>query len=133
MKTRKILFIFNALTLFRGEGLCEYPSLLSTEQEITSICKNRFEKKQECSREFGKLHLKALVYFDKDHWTLWINNKIIRPENSHAIKGFCLENITFRNATFSWVVPPSLIPKKFTLNPGQTYDLNEHKIIDGTN
>lgn len=105
-------------------NVCAYPSLFFTQDEMSLIQENRtFE-------DSGKLLLLAIVYCDRHHWSLWINHKIIRPENSSEIEGFQIEEVKPFEVTFSWYPQDSKLKKTFTLRPHQAFIRREQKIID---
>jgi hypothetical protein len=125
MKTKGFLSVFLFLW---GNELFAYTSLFFTEEDIKSIRENQLDEQPHSLN----LHLSALIYMDQNHWTMWANHKIIRPETHGDIDGFHLQRVTPHEATFSWIPAESLIPKTFTLRPSQTYVGKEQKVIDET-
>ncbi|OJW51045.1 MAG: hypothetical protein BGO67_11985 [Alphaproteobacteria bacterium 41-28] len=109
-----------------GNELFAYPSLFFTEEDIKSIREDQLDEQPHSLN----LHLSALLYIDQNHWSMWINHKIIRPETCHDIDGFHLEGVTAYGATFSRISSESLIPRTFTLRPFQTYIAREQKVVD---
>jgi hypothetical protein len=114
MRTKSLWGILFSLW---GDVLFAHPSLFFTEEDIKAIRDKARGEKDDCL----KLHLSALIYMDKNHWCLWVNHKIIRPETRGDIDGFYLESVMPHKVTFSWTPPESLTPKTFTLYPSQTY------------
>jgi len=114
MKTR-ILLSLSVAFVWKIE-LYAYPSLLLTQEEISSI-----QESQTCFKDSKRLFLQAIVYFDKDHWCLWINHKIIRPENRDELEDFHIESVEPFEVTFSWFPIDSKEQERFTLRPGQTF------------
>ena len=111
-----ILFLFLTET-----PLLAHLSLLLTEKEVNLIHESLPSHDPHPSSDPGKLHLSAMIYIDEDHWSLWVNDKIIRPETRDNIEGFHLEKVTHEGATFSWTPPNGTVPVTFTLIPPQTY------------
>ena len=110
MRVRLLSFLF---ILSRSEALLAHPSLFFTQEEIDSL------RGQE-DNALEKLNLSAIVYLDKDHWSLWINHKIIRPENRHDLSGFKIEDVTPFEVKFSSTDPLISPPSFFTLRPHQS-------------
>lgn len=124
MKTKVLLsFIF----AFWFNELFAYPSLFYTDQDMEAIHEKGLDEKTRSQR----LYLSALIYLDQNHWCLWVNHKIMRPETSHSIDGFHLERVMPHEVTFSWIPQDSTMPNTFTLRPSQTYVANEQKIVAG--
>lgn len=92
-----------------GEPLFAHPSLFFTQEEIQSLNNQ--------GNELKKLNLSAIVYIDKNHWSLWINNKVIRPENRHDLSGVKIEEVTPFEVKFS----KTDSSESFILKPYQTY------------
>ncbi len=113
MKTKALACVF----LFAwGNALLAYPSLFFTDEEIKCIHEEGKDKKAHNL----KLHLSALIYRDENHWSLWVNHKIMCSEMHGGIDGFHLERVKPHEVTFSWIPSDSLIPKTFKLRPSQT-------------
>ncbi|HUX79398.1 MAG TPA: hypothetical protein VMW10_06615 [Alphaproteobacteria bacterium] len=104
-----------------GNELIAFPSLFFTDEDIKAIR----ESKRDKTAHSLKLHLSALVYRDQNHWSLWVNHKIIRPETHRDIDGFHLERVMPHEVTFSWIARDSTTPIIFTLRPSQTYVTKE--------
>lgn len=104
----RIRFISLLFLWGSGEPLFAHPSLFFTQEEIDSL------SGQEDG--FKTLHLSAIVYLDKDHWSLWINDKVIRPQNKHALSGFKIEEVTPFEVKFS----KTDSSESFILKPYQT-------------
>ena len=117
----KSKIFFSVLISLKGNILSAHPSLFFTKEEVNHIRECFSSKENSNLRDSGRLSLSALMYFDEGHWSLWVNDKIINPENSHEIKDFHLEKVTPREVEFSWTPPDSSTPIKFTLHPYQTY------------
>lgn len=47
------------------------------------------------------LHLYAIIYGDENHWSLWINEDVITPENQHILKNLIIKKVTPERVTFS--------------------------------
>jgi len=131
MKNKILLSLF---LLLKGNMLSAYPSLLLTEEEVNHIRESlsgREKGNLEESFKGKNLYLSAIIYVDESNWSLWLNNKIIRPETLSDIDGFHLEKVTPQGAKFSWTPPDTVIPATFTLHPYQTYLTKNQKIVDG--
>ena len=72
------------------------------------------------------LSLTSLIYYDDNHWSLWLNNKLFRPENVDELDDYELEKITPGGAHFFC----HLNQKSFLLHPHQVYMPFEEKILD---
>ncbi len=130
MKNR---ILFALLIILKGSSLFAYPSLFFTEDETSSILENLHESNtlERAFENFGKLYLSAIVYFDEDHWSLWVNNLILRPDTPQDIESFHLEAVTPKSVKFSWRPSDGSPSKTFTLHPHQTYIAKNEMIIDG--
>lgn len=113
--------VFTSVLSIWGSELIAYPSLFFTDEDIKAIQEGESDK----TSHRLKLHLSALVYRDQNHWSLWVNHKIIRPETHRNIDGFHLERVRPHEVTFSWISRDSTTPKTFTLRPPQTYVAKE--------
>lgn len=116
----KVFMIF----FFLVPSLWASSSLFFTKDEINLI--HSANKKTAESSE--TLHLSAIIYVNKDHWSLWLNNKFIRPQQPLKIKGLQVEQVTPHKVKFIWRSPASSNPLKFTLCPNQTFLLNEREV-----
>ena len=65
-----------------------YPSLFFKDEEIVHFYKN-----QKVPYSQNDLTLLAILYYDANHWTLWINDKIIRPDNIQELEGFHIKKV----------------------------------------
>src|SRR5258708_24987872 len=92
------------LLLFCSPLLAQ-PSLLFTEKEVELIHENISHQTDQQHPEMlsGRLYLEAIVYVDADHWTLWLNNKMIHSHDPHTIDGFHIDKVTAVNVIFSWI------------------------------
>ena len=106
MLVRLLSFLF---IICSGKALQAHSSLFFTQEEID------FLDIQSDAPE--KLNLSAIVYLDKEHWSLWINDKVIRPTNLHDLSGFTVEEVTPFEIKVSPVSPET---SSFTLRPYET-------------
>lgn len=98
-------------------------SLLFIDEEvkyIREIYSNQKTNVQEDSSE--KLSLTAIVYFDENHWALWVNNKIIEPKTRDQFDHVYIEKVRSDEVIFSW---KSLHSKTISLHPPQTIILQK--------
>ena len=116
MKSKILLSMFISL---KGNILSAHPSLFFTNDEIGHIRKCLAGK--EVLGNMSQLFLSGIVFLDEEHWSLWVNNKIIRPENRHEIEGFYLEQVRPKGVKFSWIPSGTSNQILFTLHPYQTY------------
>ena len=110
-------------------------SLFFTEREVHLIHQNispQNELKKDISNS-GDLYLSAIVYVDESHWSLCLNNRIIRSDGLHQIDGFHIEEVAPLKVKFSWLPPHSALPLSFTLHPNQMFLPNENRIIPKIN
>jgi len=116
---------------FSPYPLGSYPSLLLTEHEIRLIhqhlsLENNLQHNDSNPSNFS---LSGIIYVDEHHWSLWLNKRMIRPDNLDQIKGVRIEKVTPLLVKFSWVPPRSTIPTPFTLRPNQTYLGKENRVM----
>lgn len=109
------------IVLLLSPSLWAFPSLFFTKDEINVI--HSIDKKTEESSDM--LHLSAIIYVNKDHWSLWLNHKLIQSNHPCFIDGLHIEHITPHTVTFSWNPPNASKPSKFTLRPNQRFLLKE--------
>ncbi|MBY0501807.1 MAG: hypothetical protein K2P93_07385 [Alphaproteobacteria bacterium] len=122
----KILIFFSAiLTLWVRESLLAYPSLFFSEEEIESIHIKSEKRSNNICAVKETIMLSAIVYLDKENWTLWINDKIIHTKNEHSIHGFQIHKVTPSEVKFL------SSSKTITLRPSQNYSVQDDKILDG--
>jgi hypothetical protein len=113
----KVFMIF----FFLIHSLWASPSLFFTKDEI-----NLIHSVNKRTTEISEtLHLSAIIYLNQDHWSLWLNNKLIRPQQPLNIKGLQVEQVTPHHVRFVWHSPASSEDLKFTLRPNQIFLLNE--------
>lgn len=111
MNTRTFLFLlfFSGLETWISPGLFAQFSLFSSSQ------------KRDVSSEPSKLcpapiQLYAIIYTDDQHWSLWINDQIITPENQHILKNLVIKKVTPERVTFS-ILSSGNREKNVTLSP----------------
>lgn len=120
------------LLFWEGNELSAFPSLFFTKEQISSISQNIFIEDADAKEKVSRtLSLSSLVFVDNEQWSLWVNNTIICPNTPHRIVGLQVENVTPQTVKFSWTFPETATPITFTLQPHQTYLLDEQKVIDG--
>lgn len=115
----------NIVFLLNWHDLWAQPSLFLSTEEIYSIYSHLPSPiiEKPCGSE--SLSLLAILYVDKNHWSVWANNRILRSEISLDIDGFHIEQILFNSVTFSWISTDSSTVITFSLRPGQTYKKEE--------
>lgn len=120
----KVFFLLTA-------SLCAHASLLFTESEVRLIQQNTAPqtKLNRGTSKSEELYLSAIVYVDKSHWSLCLNNRIIRSDRSHQIDDFHIEDVSPLRVKFSWVPPNSAQPITFTLRPYQIFLPNENRVM----
>lgn len=87
-----------------------YPSLFFKDEEVARL----HESNQETC---GALSLSAILYYDESHWSLWINDKIICPENAQEMEGFHIKKVSPHEVEFSHLSTEGEILETFTLRP----------------
>jgi|GEM_PF-3695226 len=87
-----------------------YPSLFFTDEEIA----RGHEKNQ---KTWGTPSLSAILYHDEDHWAVWINDKIIRPDNVQEVEEFHIENVSLQDVIVSRPSPEGEGVETLTLRP----------------
>jgi hypothetical protein len=104
-------------------SLLANPSLLFTDEEVSYIRENYLNQKTDVQEDSSeKLSLTAIVYFDENHWALWVNNKVIEPESRDQLELVYVEKVSPDEVIFSWKALPS---KTFSLSPPQTISLQK--------
>lgn len=97
---------------------------LAQDPEPTDIKENDIclmtEKKQPESHLF---YFSALIYFDSNKWTLWINDEKIQPNQQ------C--QLPFKINVQQNCVILTVDNKDYTLMPDQSFNLDDKKIING--
>jgi hypothetical protein len=104
--------------------------LFFTDEEIKAIHDHLSSHSLEKPPLMETLSLSAIIYIDANHWTLWINNTILRSYSSRDIAGFHIEDVRPDRVTFSWRPQGATISLTFTLLPHQTYRVKEQRIIE---
>lgn len=94
------------------ENAHTYPSLFFKDEEIARL----HESNQETCEA---LSLSSILYYDESHWCLWINDKIIRPENAEELMEFQIEKVSPDEVEFSQRSAEGKISEIFTLRPYQ--------------
>lgn len=98
-------------------NLLANPSLLFTDEEVSNIRENYSNQKTDVQEDSSeKLFLTAIVYFDENHWALWVNNKVIKPETRDQLGLVYVEKVSPDEVTFSLASSPST---RFSLYPPQ--------------
>lgn len=122
-----IIYIFFLLI----PSLWAHSSLFFTDSEIHLIHQNLLSqnKSNNTTSNSEELYLSAIVYIDGGHWTLWLNNRMIRSNDPYQIKGFRIDKVTPLEVKFSWPGSPSAILKTFTLHPNQVFCTKESRGI----
>ena len=101
---------------------CLFLSLFFSENEIALIKENLVDSKAYSQN----LSLTSLIYYDDNHWSLWLNKKLFHPENIHELENYELKKVTPTGAHFSC----RLNQKTFSLHLYQVYAPLEEKIFD---
>lgn len=96
-------------------------SLLLTEEEISLIHQNLSTTGDKTTANLKNIRLVSIIYLDEFHWSLWVNDSLMRAETVHDVEGFHVEKVTPHGAKFSWTHPGTSFPIMFTLQPNQTY------------
>lgn len=91
-----------------------YPSLFFKDEEIVHFYKN---KKAPCSQ--NDLTLLAILYYDNNHWTLWINDKVIRPDNIQELGGVHIKKVSADEVELSKLSEKGEHLETVTLQPYQ--------------
>lgn len=87
-------------------------SLFFKEEEISHIQEDKHDVLR-CE----EIKLFAILYTNDQHWSLWINDKVIRPENRHDLGEVCIKKVTPDEVTFSYTSSKDADVKTFTLRP----------------
>jgi hypothetical protein len=125
MSHRLLIFLTIITFLWGGERLLAYPSLFFSEEEIESIQTNVKKNYNNILAEKEIIKLSAIVYLNKENWTLWINDKIIHTKNGNSIYGFQIQEVTPSEVKFL------SSSKTIILRPSQNYSVQDDKILDG--
>ncbi len=104
------IFFENACAFAEMMNAPPYPSLFFKDDEIARL----HESNQETC---GALSLSAILYYDENHWSAWINDKIIRPDNTQDLEGFHIEKISPDEVEFSQRSAEGEILETFSLRP----------------
>lgn len=101
---------------------CLLLSLFFSENEVKLIKEGLVNTKTQSQN----LSLTSLIYYDDNHWSLWLNKKLFHPENIHELEGYELKKVTSTGAHFFC----RLNHKTFSLHLHQVYVPFEEKIFD---
>src|SRR5947208_16308278 len=121
----------NVFILLMKTQLLAHPTLLLTKEEIDYIQKNFSKNEKNASSNQAKLYLSAIIYIDTFHWSLQINDKIIRSDNFPNNDHFHIEKVLPHKVMFSWVSKDTGMTYRFYLRPHQTYFASSQKIVEG--
>jgi hypothetical protein len=106
------LFLRGLCAFAEGTDMKSYPSLFFNDEEMVYFYKN---KKVPCSQ--NDLILLGILYYDKSSWSLWINDKIIHPDNVQELEGFHIEKVAPDEVEFSRLSDEGKEGENFTLQP----------------
>ncbi len=106
------LFAMTTSTLATTPNAVLHSSLFFQEEEIAHIHEDKRD-----ALKFGEIKLFAILYTDDQHWSLWINDKMIHPENMHDLMGVRIKKVTPDEVTFSYISSKNAGVKTFTLRP----------------
>lgn len=81
--------------------------------------------------KLGALYLGSILYVDSDHWTVWLNDRVIHAGDSLQFENFHLHNILPDGVSLSWRPEGSLKPVNVELNPHQTYLCEKDAVVSG--
>ncbi|MBS0272406.1 MAG: hypothetical protein JSR85_07160 [Proteobacteria bacterium] len=118
--------ILVSLFVFLGmNSILAHPSLFSREGQISSL-----NTTEELNQRDEDIFISGLIYFDQEHWCLWVNAKMMTPEAERKIGNYYLESVTPHYAEFSYT-SSQLAEKKFLrIRPQQAPIIGEKKIVD---
>lgn len=89
-----------------------YSSLFFKDEEIAHFYKN-----EKAPYSQNDLTLLAILYYDATHWALWINDKVIRPDNVQELEGFHIEKVSLQEVTLTHPSPEGKELETLTLRP----------------
>ncbi len=114
--------------------------------------KNQFTEELKIIEEKSRIYLGSILYFSKNNWSVWINDKIISSDNNKPSNELFIRSINGKKANIVWSLSPSkwqilmgknleendsrvnknnLIIVKFSLQNNQSFLLKENKVIEG--
>lgn len=128
MKNKVLLALCIVL---KSEVSLAYPSLFLTDEEINLIHQNFNSTTDKTTANLKNLRLSSIIYIDASHWSLWVNDRMLRTDAVHDIEGFHLEKVMPEGAKFSWTPPGTSTPITFTLQPNQIFIVKTQKIVAG--
>ena len=131
MKSKFYLLKFIPLYFIFTYNLLAQPSLFFTDQELKIIHETIFlkSKSNETKTNYKVINLSAILYVDKNHWTLWLNDQVIHGVAPLPIAGFRIEKVTPHRVEFSWIPSHSTVRRRLTLRPRQVFLEKNDRII----
>ena len=120
--------------------------------EENSDNEDQFSEESKIIEEKSRIYLGSILYFSKNNWSVWINDKIISSDNNKPSKEIFIRDLNGKKANIIWSLSPSkwqilmgksleendsrvnknnLIIVKFTLQNNQSFLLKENKVIEG--
>ncbi|MBP9753051.1 MAG: hypothetical protein KBD31_04505 [Proteobacteria bacterium] len=121
-----IIFCITFIKVEASDQNIKQESLKKTEVALLKKEKNKEDKNFQSSIHPQIFYLSTIVYCDKDHWTIWLNDEQITPSQAQHLN-------------FNILVMPDCIKIKqidsekeaYTLKPHQTIDLKTGRIFCG--
>jgi len=107
-----LCFYGNSFAFAEMANAHTYPSLFFDDEEIARLHESN-------QATCGTLSLSAILYYDENHWCLWINDKVIRPENVEELMEFRIEKVSPDEVEFSQRSAEGEISETFILRPHQ--------------
>jgi hypothetical protein len=77
----------------------------------------------------GAIHLSAIIYHAPDDWRIWLNGQSFTPAAAPA--AIEILAVTAGSVRLAWRGDPAGQPKRFELQPNQSYLLASGRIVEG--
>lgn len=144
LSEKENLNLQNALT-----SLINKVKYINDELEFTEDGIIEDEEEEQSERSY--IYLASLLYFGKENWVIWINDKKITSDDNDMTNEFYVKNITKKSVNIVWklgitkwkiitgksddqipeINENNQIVNNFKLEPNQTYILADNSITEG--
>jgi len=112
VKKRSLFNLLLSLIFLGGHGVKAYSSLFFTEEEVRER-----QTPQERFLTHEQLSLSGILYLGENHWTVWINGTIIRPDTVSKLKGFHITKVTPYEVEISRMTQDQRLAETIILRP----------------
>lgn len=112
----------------------------------------KFSEELKIIQERSKIYLGSILFFSKNNWSIWINDKVISADNNSPLNEIYISAVNGKKADIIWSLSPSkwqilmdksleendplinknnMITVKFSLQNNQSFLLKDNTVIEG--